>query len=122
MPTNAKHNNTNKKIAYIQNILSKFGISHEDDFNFSIENGLNMEGQKINKKENPSIKFIKIEEPILSDQIIQPINLDKYNKTNKHIQWRENLEETFFSNEEDLTTTFNPFFFKIKNDSFKRKG
>ena len=53
--TNAKHNNTNKKIAYIQNILSKFGISHEDDFNFSIENGLNMEGQKINKKENPNI-------------------------------------------------------------------
>ena len=55
VPTNAKHNNTNNKIAYIQNILSKFGISHEDDFNFSIENGLNMEGQKINKKENPNI-------------------------------------------------------------------
>jgi hypothetical protein len=54
-PDNAKHHNINKKITYIQTILSKFGICHEDNFKFSIEAGLNMEGKKINKKENPNI-------------------------------------------------------------------
>ena len=54
-PDNAKHHNINKKITYIQTILSKFGICHEDDFKFSIEAGLNMEGKKINKKDNPNI-------------------------------------------------------------------
>ena len=54
-PDNAKHHNINKKITYIQTILSKFGICHEDNFKFSIEAGLNMEGKKINKKDNPNI-------------------------------------------------------------------
>jgi len=52
---NAKHHNINKKITYIQTILSKFGIVHEDDFKFSIDAGLTMEGKKINKKDNPNI-------------------------------------------------------------------
>jgi len=54
-PDNAKHHNINNKITYIQTILSKFGICHEDNFKFSIEAGLNMEGKKINKKANPNI-------------------------------------------------------------------
>ena len=54
-PDNAKHHNINNKITYIQTILSKFGICHEDNFKFSIEAGLNMEGKKINKKDNPNI-------------------------------------------------------------------
>jgi len=54
-PDNAKHHNINKKITYIQTILSKFGINHEEDFKFSIEAGLNMEDKKVNKKDNPNI-------------------------------------------------------------------
>jgi len=54
-PDNAKHHNVNKKITYIQTILSKFGIYHEDAFKFSIEAGLNMEDKKVNKKDNPNI-------------------------------------------------------------------
>ena len=54
-PDNAKHYNINKKITYIQTILSKFGINHEEDFKFSIEAGLNMEDKKVNKKDNPNI-------------------------------------------------------------------
>lgn len=42
-----------KKIKYIQDILSAFGIRHQDDFTFSIDCGIGSIGRKKNCKENP---------------------------------------------------------------------
>jgi hypothetical protein len=55
-PTNS-WNNTKiaKKIKYIQDILSAFGIRHQDDFTFSIDCGISSIGRKQNYKENPLI-------------------------------------------------------------------
>jgi hypothetical protein len=67
-PNNAKRHILNKKINYIQNILAKFGITHEDNFAFSIESGVNIEGKKLNKKDNPNM-----------------IDSSKYNEISKEI-------------------------------------
>ena len=47
---------------------------------------------KVNVLEN-KIKYIKIEEPLIKENIIQPIQLDE---PTKHIKWSENLEESYY--------------------------
>jgi hypothetical protein len=43
------------------------------------------------------IKYIKIEEPLIKENIIQPIQLDGLETCEgKHIQWKENLEESYY--------------------------
>lgn len=42
-----------KKIHHIQYILSLFGITHQDDFEFSIDCGASPDGRKLNSKRNP---------------------------------------------------------------------
>jgi len=43
------------------------------------------------------IKYIKIEEPLIKENIIQPIQLDGLEtREGKHIQWKENLEESYY--------------------------
>lgn len=94
----AKKNNLNKRITYIQNILLKFGITNEDDFKYSIENGLDMEDKKINKKGNPNIidankynDIIKDVNKIVIDKDFRQIfDLPKLKK--KEITEREILE------------------------------
>lgn len=43
-----------------------------------------------------TVKYIKIEEPLIKENIIQPIILDEIPIKEKHIQWNEKLEESFF--------------------------
>jgi hypothetical protein len=51
--TNLKNIKLAKKIKYIQDILSSFGIRHQEDFTFSIDCGIGTTGRKKNSKENP---------------------------------------------------------------------
>lgn len=44
-----------KRIKYIQDILTLFGIRHQDDFEFSIDCGSSPAGRKQNRKSNPFI-------------------------------------------------------------------
>ena len=49
-----------------------------------------------NSMEN-KIKYIKIEGPLIKENIIQPISLDGLEtRESKHIQWSENLEESYY--------------------------
>jgi hypothetical protein len=78
--------------------------------NFDLENrhyGSNdtkKAGQWLNSQETSvkkdKIKYIRIEEPLVKENMIQPVNLDGNGiedtlKQPKHIQWSENLEESF---------------------------
>jgi hypothetical protein len=44
-----------KKIKYVLDILHRFGITHPEQFDFSIDCGIGKEGRTKNKKENPNI-------------------------------------------------------------------
>lgn len=70
-----------------------------------------------------TVKYIKIEEPLIKENIIQPVILDELPMKEKHIQWNEKLEEPFFivplqeTNTKTNTNTFNnndPIFSKLK--------
>ena len=74
---------------------------------------------------NPAhtVKYIKIEEPLIKENIIQPIVLDEITMKEKHIRWNEKLEESFFivplqeTNTKTNTKTLdnnNPIFSKLK--------
>ena len=74
---------------------------------------------------NPAhtVKYIKIEEPLIKENIIQPIVLDEITMKEKHIRWNEKLEEQFFivplqeTNTKTNTKTLdnnNPIFSKLK--------
>lgn len=56
------------------------------------EKGMVNSNTNSNVLEN-KIKYIKIEEPLIKENIIQPIHLDG---PTKHIQWSENLEESYY--------------------------
>lgn len=77
-----KHIPLNRKIHYIQTILARFGIRHQDDFQFSIDCGSSVQGRKLNRKENPLI-----------------INADKYKEHATYI--KENM-----LNNRDFRITF----------------
>ena len=57
------------------------------------ETSVKKEKGMMNSMEN-KIKYIKIEEPLIKENIIQPIQLDALES--KHIQWSENLEESYY--------------------------
>ena len=70
-----------------------------------------------------TVKYIKIEEPLIKENIIQPIVLDEITIKEKHIRWNEKLEEQFFivplqeTNTNTNTKTLdnnNPIFSKLK--------
>lgn len=74
---------------------------------------------------NPAhtVKYIKIEEPLIKENIIQPIVLDEITMKEKHIRWNEKLEEQFFIvplQETNTNTNIktldnnNPIFSKLK--------
>lgn len=56
------------------------------------EKGMVNANANVNVLEN-KIKYIKIEEPLIKENIIQPIQLDE---PTKHIKWSENLEESYY--------------------------
>ena len=53
--TSFKNIKLEKKIKYVLNILHRFGITHPEQFDFSIDCGIGKEGRTKNKKENPNI-------------------------------------------------------------------
>ena len=60
------------------------------------ETSVKKEKGMMNSMEN-KIKYIKIEEPLNKENIIQPIQLDGLEtRESKHIQWSENLEESYY--------------------------
>jgi hypothetical protein len=63
-----------------------------------------------------TVKYIKIEEPLIKENIIQPIVLDETPMKEKHIRWNEKLEESFFIKETNTNTldNNNPIFSKLK--------
>jgi hypothetical protein len=63
-----------------------------------------------------TVKYIKIEEPLIKENIIQPIVLDEIPMKEKHIRWNEKLEESFFIKETNINTldNNNPIFSKLK--------
>ena len=68
-----------------------------------------------------TVKYIKIEEPLIKENIIQPIVLDEITIKEKHIRWNEKLEEQFFIVPLQETNTNintlnnnNPIFSKLK--------
>lgn len=68
------------------------------------------------EKPTQTVKYIKIEEPLIKENIIQPVILDELPMKEKHIQWNEKLEETFFIKETNTKTldNNNPIFSKLK--------
>jgi len=75
-----------------------------------------------NSMEN-KIKYIKIEEPLVKENIIQPIQL--YGLESKHIQWSENLEESYYipDIETNKKTPTDDIFSKLKMiPSFTREN
>lgn len=68
-----------------------------------------------------NVKYIKIEEPLIKENIIQPVVLDEIPMKEKHIRWNEKLEESFFivplpetnTNTKTLDNN-NPIFSKLK--------
>ena len=53
--TSFKNIKLEKKIKYVLDILHRFGITHPEQFDFSIDCGIGKEGRTKNKKENPNI-------------------------------------------------------------------
>ena len=88
-----------KKITYIHTILHKFGITHPEQFDFSIDCGIGANGRAKNKKENPNIinatQYNVIREellPIIKTKDFRfTFNLDKIN-SNEDITHRQFLE------------------------------
>jgi hypothetical protein len=56
---------------------------------------LNLKETSVKPNDSPSLKYIKIEEPLIKENFIQPIALDEKPQSAKHIQWNENLEESY---------------------------
>jgi hypothetical protein len=52
--TSFKNVKLEKKINYVKDILRRFKITHQEDFEFSIDCGIGKEGRAVNKKENPN--------------------------------------------------------------------
>jgi hypothetical protein len=57
---------------------------------------LNLKETSVKTNDSPSLKYIKIEEPLVKEKFIQPISLDDYVKPSKNVQWSEKLEESYF--------------------------
>jgi len=57
---------------------------------------LNLKETSVKPNDSPSLKYIKIEEPLVKEKFIQPISLDDYVKPSKNVQWSEKLEESYF--------------------------
>ena len=78
----------NKKMTYIQNILQRFGIRHEDDFKISIECGIVSIERNKYKKSNPNMissdQYIRIIEELkpifITKEFRQVFNLPKIKK------------------------------------------
>ena len=123
-----------RKIEHVQNILLAFGITHQDQFQFSIDCGTSSEGRTKNKKNNPNI--IKADQwdsirttllPTIKDKEFRMLfNLDKGEQEISNRQYLETLKkiiseygftiivnETFPKNDSRKTVQVNTYFIDL---------
>ena len=85
---NRNYVSTNHNIKNANDWLSPQETSVKKDKGISNSNSNSMENK---------IKYIKIEEPLIKENIIQTISLDGLEtRESKRIQWSENLEESYY--------------------------
>ena len=77
-------------------VSTNHNIKNASDWLNPQETSVKKEKGISNSMEN-KIKYIKIEEPLVKENIIQPISLDGLEtRESKHIQWSEHLEESYY--------------------------
>ena len=105
-----------------RNYVSTNHIKNASDWLNPQETSVKKEKGISNSMEN-KIKYIKIEEPLIKENIIQPIQLDALES--KHIQWSENLEESYYipDIETNKKTPTDSIFSKLKTiPPFRREN